>query len=278
MATNPFADKSAYTILASFFNGLGIKFDNQIESLIKDAMVAGYGPDQIDLIMPELEKTNAFKTRFPGFAKRVANGYNAISLGDYVQLEDSYHRILQQAGLPAGFYDDPSDFANWISNDVSPDEISTRVQVATNAAQQIDPTMRNLMAQFYGLGTGDIAAYFLDQKRALPVIQRQFQSAQLATAAAQSGFKVDNIRHYEGLLDRGVTAEQAANSYGTIKQLSDTVGKVAGVYGENYTQADAENDVFFNDSDKRRRILSQESATFNGSSSGATGASTRQSY
>lgn len=273
-----FEDKSSYKILADFFEGLGIKFDNQLEGLIRDAMEAGYGPDQIDLIMPELQETKAFKTRFPGFAKRVSNGYNALSLGDYLQLENNYHRILQQAGLPAGFYDDPSDFANWISNDVSPDELQTRVQVATNTAQQLDPTMRNLMAQFYGLSTGDIAAYFLDQKRALPVIQRQFQTAQLATAAARSGFAVNDIKRYENLLDRGVTAEQAASGYGTVRQLSDAVGQVASVYGENFTQTDAENDVFFNDSEKRRQILSREAATFSGNSQGSTGSGRRQAY
>lgn len=269
---------SAFTILRNFFESLGIQYSAEINAVIKDAMQQGYGPDQIDLIMPELEDTKAFKQRFPGFHRRTSNGYNQLELGEYLQLENSYHRILQEAGLPAGFYDDPSDFGNWIANDVSPDEIQSRVQVAVTVAKQVDPTTRNLMAKFYGLTTGDIASYFLDQRRALPVIERQFQTAQIATAAAQNGFGVKNIKRYENLLDRGVTADQAQQGYGTVRSLTDTVGKIAGVYGEDFTQADAEADVFFNNSDKRRRIVSQEQATFNGSSRGSTGTSQRQSY
>ena len=275
---NRFRNQSAFDILKDFFNSYGIKYDSELDGLIKDAMRAGYGPDQLDLIMPELEKTKAFNARFPGYAKRVQNGYNALSLGEYLNLENQYHRILQQAGLPAGFYDHPSDFGNWIANNVSPDEITSRVQAATNAAQQIDPTMRTLLGKFYGLGTADIASYFLDQKRALPVIERQFNSAQIATAAARNGFQVNGMGHYEDLLDQGVTASQAAQSYGTIKSLTDTVGRTASIYGQSYSQNDAEQDVFFNKSDKRKKIMSQEQATFGGRSSGSTGSAQRQSY
>lgn len=270
--------ESAFDILKKFFESYGIQFDAEIESLIKGAMLNGYGPEQIEFIMPDLQKTNAFQKRFPGFAQRISNGYNAIQLGEYLALENQYHRIMQQAGLPTGFYDDPSDFGNWIANNVSPDEVMNRVQKATTAAQQIDPTMRNLMAQFYGLSTGDLASYFLDQSRALPVIERQYQSAGVASWAARNGMDVSSIGRYEDLVDKGVTEQQAAQGYGTVRALRDSVGRAASVYGYNYDQSDAEQDVFFNDSEKRRKIVSAEAATFGGSSSGSTGSAKRQSY
>lgn len=271
-------DENAFKILRDFFESLGIVFDQEIETLIKDAMVDGYGPDQLNLIMPDLEKTQAFRNRFVGYHQRVANGYNAISLGEYLQLENTYHRIMQEAGLPAGFYDDPSDFGGWIADNVSPDEIQNRVAMSVKAAQSVDPTARNLMARYYGLTTGDIASFFLDQDRALPVIERQYQAANVASWAARAGFQIDGITRYEDLVDSGITAEQAANSYGTIKSLNDTVGTIAGVYGETYDQSDAEADVFFGRNDKRRRLVSKETATFGGSSSGSTGSATRQTY
>lgn len=273
-----FEDQSAYTILSNFFTSMGLKFDAELQGLIQDAMKAGYGPDKIDLIMPELEKTQAFKNRFPGYAQRVANGYNAISLGDYLQLENTYHRILQEAGFPAGYYDSPSDFGKMIADDMSPQELQTRVQIATTEANKIDPTTRNLMAQFYGLGTGDLAAYFMDPNRALPVIQRQYQTANIATYAAKAGLDVSNIQHYENLVDQGVSVDAAAQGFGTVKALSDTVGKVASIYGDTYDQSDAEGDVFFNRNAKRQRIMSQEEATFSGRTRGDTGSAKRQSY
>lgn len=273
-----FEDQSAYKILSDFFTSMGIQFDAELQKLIQDAMTAGYGPDKIDLIMPELQKTQAFQNRFPGYSQRITNGYNALSLGEYLQLEDTYHRIMQEAGLPAGFYDDPSDFGQWIANDVSPQELQTRVQIATAEAQKIDPTTKNLLARFYGLSTGDIASYFLDQNRALPVIQRQYTTASIATYAAKAGLAVNDISRYERLVDQGVTVDAAAQGFGTVRSLYDTVGAAASTYGETYDQSDAEGDVFFNRSDKRRRIMSQEAATFGGRSRGDTGSAKRQSY
>lgn len=270
-----FEDQSAFKILTDFFASMGIQSNAELAQLIQDAMTAGYGPEKIELIMPDLQKTTAFKARFPGFAQRVSNGYNALSLGEYLSLENQYHRILQESGLPAGFYDDPSDFGQWIANDVSPQEITTRIQIATDAAQKIDPTARNLMAQFYGLGTGDIAAYFLDQGRALPVIQRQYQAANIAAYAAKAGFQVADIKRYERLADSGLSPEQAAQGYGTVKSLSDTVGQTASIYGESFTQQDAEEDVFFNNSWKRQQIMAKEASTFSGRSAGSTGSAQR---
>jgi hypothetical protein len=272
------ATDNAFKILADFFEGLGIQFSSEIEAVIREAMLAGYGPDQIDLIMPDLQQTQAFQARFPGWRQRISNGYNAISIGDYLSLENTYHRIMQEAGLPAGFYDSPSDFGNWIANNVSPDEIQSRVSLSVNAAKSVDPTARNLMARYYGLSTGDIASYFLDQRRALPVIERQFNAANVATWAARAGFEVNEMQRYEDLVDKGVSIEQAAQGYGTVKSVADTFGQIGGVYGEHFSQSDAENDVFFGQNEKRRKLAAQEQATFSGSSRGATGSATRQSY
>lgn len=269
---------SAYWILQEFFQSLGLVFDLELSNLIRDFALEGYGPQDIDLLMPQLEQTTAFKNRFAGYHQRVANGYNAISIYEYRQLENEYHRIMAEAGLPVGFYDDPSDYANFIANNVSVAEIQSRVDMAVKAAQSVDPTARDLMARFYGLGTGDVAAYFLDQSRALPVIERQYKAANVASWAQRVGFGVGAMDRYEALVDYGVTEEQAAQSYGTIKSLSDSVGGIAGVYGETYSQTDAEDDVFFGKSEKRRKLVSQEEATFRGRSEGATGSARRQSY
>lgn len=272
------AAESAADVFKAYFASIGMPWDAELEGVLFDAMRNGYGPDQIDLILPDIQNTAVFKRRFPGYAQRVANGYNAINLGEYLELENDYHRRLQNAGLPAGFYDDPSDFGNFIANDVSPEEFQSRINLAVDAAKKVDPTMRELMSRFYGLGTGDIASYFLDPTRALSTIEHQYQTAGVASWAQRNGYTISDIKRYERLTTDGVTAEQAAQSYGTIKALDDNVGRLAGIYGTTYDQSDAEDDVFFNKNEKRRRIVSQEQATFSGSSRGATGSAPRQSY
>jgi hypothetical protein len=266
--------------LRKFFASVGMVFDGELEGILLNAMRSGYTPADLEsgLLMPEIQNTQAFKTRFPGYAQRLANGYNAINIRQYLDLENQYRSIMENAGLPRGFYDDPADMGQWIAKNVSPAEIEGRVRLATDTAKSVDPTMRNLMARFYGLSTGDVAAYFLDPARALPAIEHQYKTAGVASWAARSGYSVTDIGRYEQLVADGVTAEQAAQGYATVRELDQTVGRVASIYGETYNQADAEGDVFFNRNEKRRRLMAQEAATFGGSSRGATGSAQRSSY
>lgn len=266
--------------LKRFFARVGMGFDAELENVLLTAMRAGYTPADLEsgLLMPDIQATQAFKTRFPGYAARIANHHNAISISQYLQLEDTYRGILANAGLPAGFYDDPADMGVWIAKNVSPAEIEGRVRLATDAAKKVDPTMRQLMARFYGLSTGDVAAYFLDPNRALPTIEHQYKSAEVASWAARNGYQVGDMSRYERLVTDGITGDQAAQAYGTIRQLDDVVGKAASVYGETFNQDDAEQDVFYNKSEKRQRIMRNEAATFGGSSRGATGSVQRSSY
>jgi len=277
------SQQSAYdlfmAVLRSYAPNLGDAFFGQdLIDVIKNAVVQGYTPDQIDLIAPELQKTESWKHRFPGWDSRIANKYNQISVGQYLQLEDQYHRILQESGLPAGFYDDPSDFGKWIGDNTSPDEIRDRVNIAAGEMRKVDPTARNMLTKFYGVTSGDLTAYFLDDKRALPTLDRQYKAVNVAAWAARNGLNTDNVSRYEDLVDKGVTADQAAGAYGTIAALNESVGKIASIYGETYDQTDAENDVFFGQSEKRKRLVTQEQATFRGSSKGSTGTANRASY
>lgn len=262
----------------AFFAKIGMSLDAELEAVLKGAIDRGYTDADIDIIMPDIQNTQAFKTRFAGYHQRISNGYNAVSIGQYLELEDAYHRVMQEAGLPSGFYDDPSDFGDFIAKNISVDEIRSRVGMAVDLAKQVDPTMRELMTRFYGLSTGDVAAYFLDSSRALPAIEHQYKSAGVASWAQRNGFAVSNMQRFEQLVADGVTVEAAAQGYGTAKALYDAVGKTASIYGESYDQTDAEQDVFFNKNEKRRRIMAQEQATFSGQSKGATGSASRSDY
>jgi len=71
--------------------------------------------------------------------------------------------------MPKGFYDSHSDFADWIGTDVSPTEIKERVDMAVSATSQADDQYKEALHQL-GFNQGDMAAAFLDQKRALPLL------------------------------------------------------------------------------------------------------------
>src|SRR5947209_6169756 len=55
-------------------------------------------------------KTQAYKVRFAGNAERVKNGLPELNPAQYIGLEEQYQNVLRSYGLPAGFYDKPTDF------------------------------------------------------------------------------------------------------------------------------------------------------------------------
>src|SRR5690606_21662293 len=124
------------------------------------------------------------------------------------------------------------DFAGFIGNNLSVQELAERANAATELARQVDPTQRDLLRSMYGIGEGDIAAAFLDPDRALPLIQRQVTSVQMGSAAraAGVGFDAGDASRFERLQDAGVTAGQAAAGYQQIAQELDPLGRVAGIW------------------------------------------------
>lgn len=265
---------TAFDYFSALLETWGIPVGNDIEKIIRQAVKDGITPDNIGLIIPDIQNTESWATRFPAWKDRPTG----MTVDQYFLAENAYRDALHDYGMPSGFYDSYSDLGNFIANSVSEDELRTRLSDADTLVKSVDPTVRNLMAQFYGLSTGDVAAYFLDPKRADQIIKQQYETANVAGWAQRAGFGIDDMTRYEELYRKGVTVDQAASQYGTIKSLADTVGGIAGVYGDKYDQSDAENDVFFGQSEKRRKLVSQESATFSGSSRGSTGSASRQSY
>ena len=58
----------------------------------------------------KVRQSKVYKQRFPGMEALSKAGYTAVSEAQYLELEDNYHRALETAGLPKGFYDKPGDF------------------------------------------------------------------------------------------------------------------------------------------------------------------------
>lgn len=276
----PAFNQGAYDLFRNMLAGWGIPMGADMEAIIQKAVVDGLGPQNIELVVPDLQNTDTWNKRFAGWKQRVANGYNQISVGEYLALENQYKRIMESAGMPVGFYDDHSDFGRFIAKNVSPDELQNRVQAAVTMANEVDPTARGLLTSFYGVGTGDIAAYFLDPNRALPSLDKQYKAVNVAKFAKRAGLDPVSATRFEDLVDRGVTEQQAAAGYSTVAQFTDTFGQLARIYGGTFDQNDAEEDVFFNNNEKRQKLMRREQAAFGGSSGsrGAPARSTAGSY
>ena len=213
-------DEDAFSRLGSLLGRIGLQgLTARVRELVAKGVTDG------DAILFELRGTEEYQKRFAANAKRAAKGLPELAPSTYVGLEESYRTLLRGAGLPLGFYDEPSDFEKFIENDVSASELNTRVQQGFVMVRDADPEVKRQMQRLYNVGENELAAYFLDPERATPILTRQAQAAQVAARAReQAGFQL-GVTTAEDLIARGYSPSQA-------QQVFQEVGQLAGLYSE----------------------------------------------
>jgi hypothetical protein len=258
-------NRDAFLALKSIFAQYGL---DSLAGKIYDYVKQGYGADTIGLL---LQDTPEYKTRFAGNTARAKAGLPVLNPADYLATESAYRQILSSAGLPKGFYDNPADFTKWIADDVSPTEIKSRVDLATAATSQANSEYKNALFQMYGINESDLTAYFLDRKKAEPILKKQAAAGAIGAAALRRGFGT-NLLDMEGYATLGITGDQAEQAYAQIADGFESMLNIAGRYGSSWSQREAEQEVFTPGaaasvgseaaSEKGKRLKSQERALF----------------
>ena len=190
---------------------------------ITEYIQMGYSPDTVTL---KLQETPEYKQRFIGNETRRKAGLPVLTPAEYLSVESSYKKILKDAELPVGFYDQPDDFGKFIGADISPNELQERVSIANQSIQNADPFYTDSLRRFYGLQTGDMLAYALDPERALPSITRKQKTAQLGAEAARQGLNI-GVATAESLGRLGVTQEQARQGFEQVAEIAPIAQKLS---------------------------------------------------
>lgn len=198
--------------------------DPELAAKVKQANAAGELSNKptVDEVGYVLRDEPAFKKRFPANDIRLKNGKEVYSISRYLQLEADILAEMRFKGLPVGFYDDPAtDLQGFIANDVSPLEVSRRIDQGYRAVKEADPQVINEFQRLYGINEGELAAYFLDPERMRPefdsrVAQRQAQAAQIAAQASTQARLGLTQAEAEQLFTAGVTTAEAAKGFATI--------------------------------------------------------------
>lgn len=263
------SQQSAFDYMSSLLANYNL---DSLSGTLKNLILNGTtDPDELQL---QLQQTDAWKTRFAGNEMLRQQGLPVLSVANYLSTEQSYAQVMKNYGLPAGFYDDPADFAKWIGNSVSPNEVNQRAQMYSDLANREDPAVTDQLLSM-GMSKGDLLAFMMDPTRAQPLLQQKYQTALVGAAARDSGLVAAN----PGLLaEQGVTEAQARNGFGQIAQELPTMSKLGDIYGEQIGESDLEASTFEGDAaaqQKQNRLASQERAAFNGSAGTNDGARLR---
>lgn len=260
------SDRDAFMAVNALFKNYGLE---SLAGKIFEYVKGGFSPDTISIL---LQDSPEYKQRFIGNEARKKAGLPVLSAAEYLATESAYRQVMESAGLPKGFYDQNTDFADFIGKNVSPTEVQNRVNLAVQATSLAPPEYRDALKAM-GIAEGDMVAYWLDEKKALPILTKAAATAQIGAQALSQGLKFD-VGYSEALAQRGVSAEQAAQGYSAIAAELENLNTLGSIYGERWNQRLSEEAMFQGNAQAlatKRRLASQERGQFGGSAGGARG-------
>jgi hypothetical protein len=231
-------NETATTILTNTLKFYGLdepELVNEIRAALANRTITG--TSTVDEIGIQLRESPAFQRRFAANEARRAAGKPVYSVTQTLLLESQYRKNLRDSGMPAGFYDDPTSLQNFLINDISPDEILSRVTQGYQAARNADPTVINELKTLYNLDDGSIAAFFVDPTKAQDNILRAARAAEVgAQARKQAGIGLTR-ETAEELVRQGITEAKAQTGFTTYKQQESLYRPLMGE--EEITQEEA---------------------------------------
>lgn len=266
----------AFNILVERYKQYGL---DGLADVIRKLVIEGASEATITFA---LQESPEYKQRFKANEARIAKGLAVLKPNEYIAVEDSYRQALRAYGLMV--FDTDEYVSRFIENDVSPTELNSRIQLATDRVMNAAPQVRNTLINFYGLTDVDLIAYTLDPKGQLPEIEKQISTAEIGAAAARQGFQNQvGKANAEYLRSIGITQEQAIRGFSDIANILPTANKLTDIYKdglEGYGLEQAQQEVFgqlASEKRKRERLSAAETATFGGKS-GVTKTTLDQSY
>jgi len=221
--------------------------------------------------------TPTYKERFGNTnALRIKNGLPALAEGDILTAETNIKKTLQAYGLPEGFYDQPSDFQQFIGSGKSANEIGDTVAAYQTLAKQRDPQAIKDLENYYGIGLGEITAHLLDPAKAQPILNTIAQKGTSVIAAKTAGLDTGAAQLANQYGVNALDFTKQAQAYAKSQELAQQAGTLANIYGGNYNleqglQESLNAPTAMQAQQERERLSRLETSAFSGSAGASKG-------
>ena len=211
-----------------------------IESILEEYDLGGLSQwawDQIldgaspEMILQSMRQQQEFKDRFSGMAIRQELGLPAISPAEYISYERYAAGLMREANMPPEFWDQRQDFALLIGNDVSLNELNSRIANSYSRVSRAPGIVRDVFNEWFGTdGPSALAAFFLDPDRAGIILDQMVTQAEIGGYGRTFGINVSAGRAAD-IASRGVTAQEAQRGFQVLEGES-------AYYDETITESD----------------------------------------
>lgn len=181
------------------------------------------------LVQTRLRDRPEYKQRFPAMELRKAAGLRPLTEKEYIDFENQAEALMRDYDLPKGFYDDKQkDMTQFLANDVSVQEMQSRIQDGYAAAMAAPAEWRDEVTRLFGVGPGGLAAFFLDPDRSTDLLMRNWAEAQISGEAVRTGFGGLSQDEATRMRSLGISAQAAAERFGTLAQSAQITGQLPG--------------------------------------------------
>lgn len=223
-----------FAALASYLSSVGLGSLFQIDS---QGNPSGWlweqvqsGITRVEDLLPALEQTPEFQNRFRvifDMRNRVNAGQPGYvpTVSQVLDYEREYSQLMQQAGVPAWFYDSFEDAQNAMRSNLAPTQVAERIQRGYSVVNRMPQEVRDVFAEYYGSDAeGALLAAVLDPQKTLAEIDRAAVSATFGGFARRQGISISAGQATEfAATGRTVAeAEQAAAEVARLRPLQET--------------------------------------------------------
>lgn len=257
--------------------------DNGLPELadIVTEIIQNNGTENSNIIYTELRKTEPYRQRFAGNFERQAQGKVVLSEAEYLYQEKMYSETLASYG--ASDLGSRENYARFIANDVSPNELNQRFNTAytrvQNAVQSGDkPLVDELKRMYPGVTDAELAKSLLLGTEGSQYLKNRINVAEVRAAQTEAG--IQSALGAEFLASQGVGRAEARAGLAKTAAMQTGIAEQARRFGEQDVQSlqqelEREN-ILGQQSVKSKRLASQARAEFAGQTGIRTGSLSRR--
>lgn len=277
---------SASQVYATVFQSLtGINvaeepWVNDLYNVAKEYIDAGtFRSDDallFDVILSDEKAPQAYKDRFKAITDLRARKSSFVpTVAEYITMEKKYKDVFNTVGLnELGTKEQISQF---ISNEVSADEMADRINKAFVAIDTADDLTKNVLSErFPGLTRQDIAKGLLLGKESTYEITKKIEGAKVATEARRAGLQP--VASEQDIAAQGFSQQELRKGFQTVAQQQTGLQQAARAFGqEPVSQQEIVGETFgTKESAKVKQLRSQARSQFGGQTGIVTGSLSRK--
>lgn len=267
--------RDAFALLEEAFKLYGLE---SLVPVIRRYMLDDLGVEQAKL---KLKTEKVYQDRFKGNELRVANGRNALSEVEYLELENDYSETLRSYGL-ADYFGVATDaasrlarqqkMAQVIGGDISATEFKDRIETVVTRVNMADKETKDALKSLYNITDTDLVKYFLNPAEGSEQLKEKVTVAEISAASVIAGLGQTSLGTAQELARLGINKARALKGYEEIAAYLPTTEKLSAIYkaeGITYNKTTGEEEEFkglASAKRKRDRLKEREVSTFSGSS------------